>query len=548
MSAGGTSLAAHHSLTTQTTWKRALAMLDPEVITYKTANALTLANLQTYWPAYAANLRTAAPNALLVVIGSHPSDLYPTRDAADMVACDNYWREWCAETDGAIFIDMRANMPAQNYDFWTTDGLWQDGIHPYRGGMDWANLLTWNAIKPAIEGAQLFNSQLSGRNGIRPFMGDANQIRLIGGITQANLGSDSNTVSILTEHIDDSYFGLFGSNKGRIGGDIKNVLTGLGMRSATASNSTADELFFLSKGNRIFQCAGSNGFVLGAASAASTKTTQAGSRIFGVPNYGASSGFTYETEYSNGGNPSYPAMQWHRSSSDTSNNGEQAWQWMMDGSIRTRPVLRKDACSYASSVTLTVPDTTGLATGMRIFGRLVPAGTTITALPTGTTVTMSASAGNTASNETVFFTRAADIKFTYPPLTTTADVSIHTPLGVPGSHSGTAQAGTALSITLATTASAIRDHYVGATLTITGGTGSGQTTTITAYNEVTKVATVPNTAWTVPDATSTYTVTGGRVYAVIPSYTDSTVAEAAVGQWEAYYDQSTGKVKVDPNP
>lgn len=73
-------------------------------------------------------------------------------------------------------------------------------------------------------------------------------------------------------------------------------------------------------------------------------------------------------------------------------------------------------------------------------------------------------------------------------------------------HSGTAQAGAATTITLASNASSSDDAYNSRSVRITGGTGSGQTKVITDYVGSTKVATV-NTAWsTNPDATSTYEV------------------------------------------
>ena len=73
-------------------------------------------------------------------------------------------------------------------------------------------------------------------------------------------------------------------------------------------------------------------------------------------------------------------------------------------------------------------------------------------------------------------------------------------------HSGTAQAGAASTITLAAAASAVNDYYNGIKVRLTGGTGSGQIRTITAYVGSTKVATVDSN-WTVnPDATTTYAV------------------------------------------
>lgn len=76
---------------------------------------------------------------------------------------------------------------------------------------------------------------------------------------------------------------------------------------------------------------------------------------------------------------------------------------------------------------------------------------------------------------------------------------------------GTAQAGAAGSITLAV--GAPTSDLSGFVLETTGGTGPGQTRVITAYDTGTKVATVyPNFTIT-PDATTTYAVRAGAMYA-----------------------------------
>lgn len=75
-------------------------------------------------------------------------------------------------------------------------------------------------------------------------------------------------------------------------------------------------------------------------------------------------------------------------------------------------------------------------------------------------------------------------------------------------HSGTAQAGAAGSITLASGASATNNLYNGSLVRILSGTGAGQTRVILSYNGATKVATT-DWAWTTnPDATSVYAVAG----------------------------------------
>jgi hypothetical protein len=73
------------------------------------------------------------------------------------------------------------------------------------------------------------------------------------------------------------------------------------------------------------------------------------------------------------------------------------------------------------------------------------------------------------------------------------------------SHSGTAQAGSGNSVTLAATASATDDAYVNYQFVTTGGTGSGQDRAyITDYNGTTKVATLSSALDTALDTTTTY--------------------------------------------
>src|SRR5688572_27212309 len=73
-------------------------------------------------------------------------------------------------------------------------------------------------------------------------------------------------------------------------------------------------------------------------------------------------------------------------------------------------------------------------------------------------------------------------------------------------HSGTAQAGTTSTITLAAGASATDDIYNEKVIVLTGGTGSGQHRTITDYVGATKVATISPVYTTAPGATTTYVV------------------------------------------
>ena len=76
-----------------------------------------------------------------------------------------------------------------------------------------------------------------------------------------------------------------------------------------------------------------------------------------------------------------------------------------------------------------------------------------------------------------------------------------------GTRRGTAQAGAASSITLATTETVLTaSRALGKYILTTGGTGANQFRQITLYNATTKVATV-DSAWTTPpDSTTTYLI------------------------------------------
>lgn len=73
-------------------------------------------------------------------------------------------------------------------------------------------------------------------------------------------------------------------------------------------------------------------------------------------------------------------------------------------------------------------------------------------------------------------------------------------------ETGTAQAGGANTITLNSGASTYTDHYKSMKVTITGGTGSGQSANVSSYNGTTKVATVDANWSTQPNNTSVYSL------------------------------------------
>lgn len=73
---------------------------------------------------------------------------------------------------------------------------------------------------------------------------------------------------------------------------------------------------------------------------------------------------------------------------------------------------------------------------------------------------------------------------------------------------GTAQAGAAGTITLASGESAVDDFYNGAVIFLTGGTGIGQYRKITDYVGSTKVATIDSNWVTNPTSSTVYIITG----------------------------------------
>jgi hypothetical protein len=79
---------------------------------------------------------------------------------------------------------------------------------------------------------------------------------------------------------------------------------------------------------------------------------------------------------------------------------------------------------------------------------------------------------------------------------------------------GTAQTGgSTTTIKLAAAASAVDDFYTGMTVSITGGTGNGQSGEIIGYVGSTKIATLAKAMAVAPDATSQYSIGANVIYA-----------------------------------
>lgn len=125
--------------------------------------------------------------------------------------------------------------------------------------------------------------------------------------------------------------------------------------------------------------------------------------------------------------------------------------------------------------------------------------------------------------------------------------------GAIADHSGTARAGSANSLTLASTASNVPNAYVGGTLSLTSGAGSAQARTVAAYDGGTKVATV-SPAWgpeylSLPGSAGNYASTpDSAALDALTANLDLRVKAALVDWSGADYEVFMGKGSAaDPN-
>lgn len=112
----------------------------------------------------------------------------------------------------------------------------------------------------------------------------------------------------------------------------------------------------------------------------------------------------------------------------------------------------------------------------------------------------------------------------------------------PDSYRGTAQAGAAGTLTLASTFSATAAEMYGRYLFTLSGTGSGQVRQVTGYNDTTKVATVASNWSTTPDSTTTYLVGNTRYRLNRLDY----IKTETPNQRPAYYSVLAYNIQVHP--
>ncbi len=122
------------------------------------------------------------------------------------------------------------------------------------------------------------------------------------------------------------------------------------------------------------------------------------------------------------------------------------------------------------------------------------------------------------------------------PLTTEAGINATVPVAV--TLSGTAQAGSATTIQLAGDTTTINDAFVGMEIRLTGGTGSGQSATITGYDGTTRLATIFPALATAPDATTTYTITHRQTNSTLSGVATFDSVVFAEHVWGADADRS----------
>ncbi len=98
--------------------------------------------------------------------------------------------------------------------------------------------------------------------------------------------------------------------------------------------------------------------------------------------------------------------------------------------------------------------------------------------------------------------------------TTVGDVAV---MASTAERTGTAQAGSAQTITLDAGASGVDDFFTGMVIRLTSGTGSDQLRAIIKYVGSTKVATVSRTWGVTPDATSVFRIARGMLFDKAPN-------------------------------
>lgn len=145
--------------------------------------------------------------------------------------------------------------------------------------------------------------------------------------------------------------------------------------------------------------------------------------------------------------------------------------------------------------------------------------------------------GSHVNNSTVgeedvnLFTGMGRQGFNTIPLLSSAGTAHATPVSV--TLTGTATGGSTTTLTLDTAASSMDDVYIGMQLTVTGGTGSGQTATISDYDGATGTVTFSSALATALDNTSQYSIAAPDTNSALHGASAFTSVSVASHVWGA---------------
>lgn len=338
MGNGGKSLGNHFRYSTATTLAKAIARINPHVITYKSLNGYTLSDYQAYWPTYAANVMAAAPNALFIVAGSHPIETNPTNSNANHTAVDDYLRNWCSVTPGAVFVDVRQNFPAYQSAGTSVDDLWSDTVHiydgdsggGYAGGTHYVSMLVWDIIRPALDYSKLL-CRFNNRMNMLP--GFWNEIRTFGtDDATAAAGKSSFYITRPPRVAGGFYLKPSSSN---VSGSTIESLAGFA-QAATDDAVNPNSLSLISDGMvgcRLSTHTSYRGQYAGVAfgpNIAASRSQSGGLFLGSNPSYGAFPSLTVET-YS-GAASTTPILRLGRGGT-ASAEGSPLWEWLHNGSV-----------------------------------------------------------------------------------------------------------------------------------------------------------------------------------------------------------------------
>jgi len=148
LAASGTTIDAAASCP-QALWNAILNDYNPNLITIKYDDSL--ATYQTHLPAYVEKLKIAAPNADIVLLSDHPTNLNPTGNAGGK----NNWIKSFANSNGHTFVDANACMPDYATQLALGNWLLGDGYHFAQVGSNYFNSLIYQAIS-TIDDSNLY--------------------------------------------------------------------------------------------------------------------------------------------------------------------------------------------------------------------------------------------------------------------------------------------------------------------------------------------------------------------------------------------------------